>query len=205
MFVQSQDLINNKVDSCLTLSIPLTKSLSDLCAAEHTLCPYKTDQCGTPNIRPDIYIDVPCNTEIHRKRNIICVLTCFNEDLKQIPATEQFVGAFAGFQATVQPSEVKSKPYDFLTIFSNPPNKSVVHEVMGKMIEAATSKNMPFIQLVGDQVVYTMIVQITYEHPDDFYIILPCMSPFHIHCCFISTINKRLHGLYSTRFDHRYM
>ncbi|KAG1648975.1 hypothetical protein GQR58_029417 [Nymphon striatum] len=65
---------------------------------------------------------------------------------------------------------------------------------MARMVSAATVKNMPFIQLVGDQPVYALIVQIRYEHPDQFSLILPCMEPFHIHCSFIYAMDKRFHG-----------
>ena len=50
---------------------------------------------------------------------------------------------------------------------------------------------MPFIQLVGDQPVYALIVQLKYENPDKFDLILPFLGPFHTHCSFISAINKR--------------
>ena len=69
-------------------------------------------------------------------------------DGNSISAQQQKVGAFAGFQAKVQKEPIQSKPYYFLT-FPKPPTKSVIHEVMTRMVSAAVNKNMPFIQLVG--------------------------------------------------------
>ena len=103
------------------------------------------------------------------------------------------MGAFSGFQATVKPPVTKSKPYYFLT-YPSPPHKAVVHEVMDRMVTAANTKNMPFIQLVGDQPVYVLIVQVKYEHPDQFSVILPTIRPFHINCSFIYAMDKRFRG-----------
>lgn len=85
MFVQPQDLTNNMVDSHPPLSITSAKSMTDLCTAEHTACPYITDERGAPSIRPDVSIDAPYNTEIHCKRNVIHVLTRLDEDMMHMP------------------------------------------------------------------------------------------------------------------------
>ena len=91
-------------------------------------------------------------------------------------------------------SSVK-QPYYFLT-FPQPPNKSVVHEVMCRMVAAAEMKSMPFIQVVGDQPVYALIVQLKYENPDAFHVILPFLGPFDIefHGSFIYAMYKRFRG-----------
>ena len=54
---------------------------------------------------------------------------------------------FAGLQSIVQRQGQKSKPFYFLT-YPKHPNKSVVHEVMCRIVAAEQHKNMPFIQLV---------------------------------------------------------
>ena len=71
----------------------------------------------------------------------------------------QKTGSFLGFQATIHRKVVKSKPYYFLT-FPKPPNKSVVHEYMCRVAAATENKVMPFIIMVGDQPVYTLIVEL---------------------------------------------
>ena len=101
--------------------------------------------------------------------------------------------AFAVFQAYVQCTVVKNKPYYFLT-FLQPPSKSVVHEVMCRMVATAEMKSMPFIQVVGDQPVYALIVQLKYENPDAFHVILPFLGPFHIHGSLIYAMYKRFRG-----------
>jgi hypothetical protein len=87
----------------------------------------------------------------------------------------------------------KSKAYYYLTL-PKPPYKSVVHEVMCRVVDVAKKKSMPFVQLVGDQPVYTLIVQLKNENPNKFAKILPFLGPFHAQCSFISAINKRFTG-----------
>jgi len=67
---------------------------------------------------------------------------------------------------------VKSKSYYFFLTFPRPPHKSVVHEVMCRMV-AAAEKHMPFILLVGDQPVYFLMMQLNVENPEVFSLISP--------------------------------
>ena len=62
------------------------------------------------------------------------------------------------------------------------------------MVAAAEMKSMPFIQVVGDQPVYAVIVQLKYENPDAFHVILPFLGPFHIHGSLIYAMHKRFRG-----------
>jgi len=131
---------------------------------------------------------------MQRKRGVIIhTLVRLDENYSDESPKSQPVGAFAGFQTTVQPVVTKSKPYYFFT-YPSPPNKMVVHEVMCRVAAAAKAKNMPFILLVGDQPVYAHIVQIKYEHPEEFGVIFPFIGPFHMHFSFISAMNKRFQG-----------
>ena len=50
---------------------------------------------------------------------------------------------------------------------------------------------MPFIQLVGDQPVYALILEIKNENPEKFQKVLPVLGGFHIQTAFLSTIAKR--------------
>ncbi|KAG0730209.1 hypothetical protein GWK47_028707 [Chionoecetes opilio] len=79
-----------------------------LCASQHLVQPYKTVQCGTPSIRLAANIDAPYDTNMQRKRSLIHVLARLDETMKLRVVSEQTVGAFAGFQASVQPSVVKT-------------------------------------------------------------------------------------------------
>ena len=65
---------------------------------------------------------------------------------------------------------------------------------MCRVATVAKTKTVPFILLVGDQPVYTLIVQLKYGNQKLFDRILPFLGPFHTQCSFISAINKRSDG-----------
>jgi len=52
-------------------------------------------------------------------------------------------------------------------------------------------KSMPFIQVVGDQPVYALMVQLKYENPDKFKLVIPVLGSFNTQMSFITAINKR--------------
>ena len=58
----------------------------------------------------------------------------------------------------------------------------------------AAEQNMPFIQLVGDQPVYALILEIKHENSVKFERILPALGDFHTKAAFMTTIHKRFDG-----------
>ena len=62
---------------------------------------------------------------------------------------------------------------------------------MEKAAAAANLKNIPFIQVVGDQPVYALIVQLKYENLEKFQPVIPVLGAFHAQMSFIAAINKR--------------
>ena len=53
---------------------------------------------------------------------------------------------------------------------------------------------MSFLQLVGGQPIYALIVQLRNESRKAFEKILPILGPFHTQCSLIAAINKRFSG-----------
>ena len=147
---------------------------------------------GQPALRKEVDISLG-STDEQKLRGAMHALTRIDNAGHDIPPAEQSVGSFAGFQASTHKRITKSSAYYFLT-FPKPPQKSVVHEVMCRMVAAAEAKAMPFIQLVGDQPVYALMVQLKNENRENFQLILPVLGPFHIYMSFISAINKRFQG-----------
>ena len=191
MFVQPENLLSSSSDSSkLTLAKP--KDLKNITTEQHHVEPYKTIKRGAPAVRPEVDISLK-NTKDKRLRGMIHSLARLDASGHCLPPETQQVGAFTGFQSCIHKCVVQSKAYYFLT-FPKPPHKSVVHQVMCKMIKAAETNMMPFIQLVGDQPVYTLIVQLKNENPQIFGPILPFLGPFHTHMSFISAIKKRFKG-----------
>ena len=66
---------------------------------------------------------------------------------------------------------------------------------MSHLTNAIKERRMPFLQLVGDQPVYALIVQLRNEDRKAFEKNLPILGPFHTQCSFIATINFSSSGL----------
>ena len=107
--------------------------------------------------------------------------------------SDQLIGAYSGFNASVNERQEKNKAYYHFT-HAQPPNKTVVDEMMRRCVEAADLKEMPFIQLVGDQPVYALILELKNENPEKYKNILPVKGGFHVQGTLMSTINKRFKG-----------
>ena len=109
------------------------------------------------------------------------ILRFFTADPGEIPP----IGSYSRFQYSVHPKPVKSKPYFRLT-FPTPPDKSTVHQARFTCKEIADYKSMPFIQLVGDQPVFTLITEIKNENKDEFKKIVPVLGSFHLEMAFMN-------------------
>ena len=110
-----------------------------------------------------------------------------------VSLNEQNIGAFTGFMVSVFPKEDQSKPYYFITL-PKPSTKPVIYTLIEntETPAPAVSKNIFFIQFVGDEPVYAHIVELKYENSDKFAHILPILGSFYIKMSFMSAIYKRL-------------
>lgn len=78
--------------------------------------------------------------------------------------------------------------------YNQPPNKSVVNDVMNKLCTIIAAKSMPFAFLVGDHPVYVLITLLKAENPNKYRAIVPFLGPFHTECVMMSAIYKRYKG-----------
>lgn len=58
-------------------------------------------------------------------------------------------------------------------------SKSVMHDIMVKLVKAMCEKNIPFSFLVGDMPTYKAIVQLKAENSKLFRDIIPILGAFH--------------------------
>ena len=191
MLVQPESMISSSENGQKPV-LAKHKDLSDLVEENNKVTPYKTTTVGVPPIREEIEVSA-CSTDPIRQEEMIHTLAKIDASYENIEPNDQEIGSFSGFQSTIRSAAPKSKPYYYLTL-PKPPHKSVVNEVMNRMVEVAEEKNMPFIQLVGDQPVYTLIVQLRNENNLKFKKILPILGPFHCQLSFINVIRKRFSG-----------
>ena len=166
--------------------------LKDIVKGLNIVTPYKTVKKGVPQIRNKFDINPSSTTDIRslQFQHTLCRMT---EKAMNVAPEEQRIGSFAGFQAMLGDQCTKSKPFYWLTL-PKPPHKSVLHEVMERLRKVILEREMPFCQLVGDQPVYTLIVQLRNENLEKFHNIIPVLGAFHTQVAFITTIAKRFEG-----------
>ena len=130
---------------------------------------------------------------LQRKRGIIHALLRMDDSVSCIESSEQTIPSYSGFNASILKPMKKHKAHFHLT-HPLPPKKLVVYDMMCRCIDAAECKQMPFIQLVGDQPVYALILELKNENPEKFTKIMPMLGGFHTEGAFMSAINARFKG-----------
>ena len=145
-----------------------------------------------PPARP--VVDTPVNgTSRQRARSVIHAMSRVDNDGTRPSPHEQQVPAYSGAQSCRHPPGHKSKPY-YHTTYNEPPSKSVMHDIMVKLVKAMCEKNIPFSFLVGDMPTYKMIVQLKAENSELFRDIIPILDAFHQQMSYINAIYKRFKG-----------
>ena len=110
-------------------------------------------------------------------RSVIHALSRADNNGTRPKPDEQPVPAYSGAQSCRHPPPIKSRPYYHAT-YNEPPSKSVMHDIMVKLLEAMLQKRIPFSFLVGDMPTYKTIVQLKAENPDVFKDIIPILGAF---------------------------
>ncbi|KAL8575003.1 hypothetical protein ACOMHN_064534 [Nucella lapillus] len=174
-----------RIKDAKTVSQALTEKASEMQA----VTPYKTIQRGEPPIRTEP-TTFSSSTENQRKRSIIHALARADANGDRPDAATQAIPSFNGFHAGLKMEQGKSKAL-FHTSYNQPPNKSVVNDIMDKLSTIITTKRMPFAFLVGDHPVYVLVTLLKAENPNKYRDIVPFLGPFHTQCVMMSAIYKR--------------
>ena len=75
--------------------------------------------------------------------------------------------SYSGFYASLTNALTKHKAYYHVTL-PNLPKKGVVYNIMQRWKQAAEEKLTPFIQLIGDQPLYALVVEVKNKNQGDF-------------------------------------
>ena len=150
--------------------------------------PYRTIRRGEPPIRPETPTS-SSGTAIQR-RNVIHTLVPVDENGDRPDIAQQKIPTYNGFQASLRMSQGKCKAY-FHMSYNQPPNKSVVNDVLHKLSVIITAKNMPFAFLAGDLPVYIIISTLKAENPTKYQNIVHFLGPFQTQCVMMNAIYKR--------------
>ena len=106
---------------------------------------------------------------------------------------ELSIPSYNGFHAGLNVEQGKSKAC-FHMSESQPPNKSVVKDIMDKLTVIIATKRMPFAFLMSDHPVYVLITLLKAENPNKYCDTVPFLGPFHTQCVMTSAIYKRYKG-----------
>ena len=123
-------------------------------------------------------------------RSVIHALVRADPEGERPSVENHTVPSYSGFQSCRLPSTRKSKPYYHAT-YNEPPKKSVMNDIMAKLVQTMGEKNMPFAFLVGDLPTYKLIVELKSENPNKYLDIVPTIGAFHRQMSFIYAIYKR--------------
>ena len=185
MFIQQERLTES---GHFVVEIPSAQKKQELCRRHILSYSYQSRKRGNPEGNPDYKINLRDDASIQRRMFLHALIRDSIES--SIPPA---FPSYSGFYATLLESLEKHKAYFYVTL-PNPPKKSVVYDVMQRCKQAAEEKSMPFLQLVGDQPVYALILEVKNENPKDFKNILPILGGFHTQGAFMATIYRRVKG-----------
>ena len=122
---------------------------------------------------------------------MIHALARAQEDRSRPKPEEQTVPGFSGFHANMS---VEKSCAIYHVTYPNPPSKTILYDVMRKLIKSIAEKKMPLAVIVGDQPVYVLMLELKSENAALFNKILPFLGPFHIQISFIYAMYKRFQG-----------
>lgn len=144
MFVQQEHLAENLQSVHPTLTAH--GDLKEAVEKTNNITPYKTTNKGL-SISRQYFPTAPKTTEEIRTEEMIHTFRRLDSDFGEKLVKMQNIGSFSGFQYLLSDKATKSKPYYYLT-FPKAPNKSVIYEVMLRLVGVIKEKNMSFLLLV---------------------------------------------------------
>lgn len=196
MFVQPKDYENEFVDEPHAKRSKKETSvlLKECCLGLTNVQQYRCPPGGQSEPPARAFVNPPMfGTTLQQARSVIHSLSRSDNKGRCPSPSEQMVPAYSGAQACRYPPTIISKPY-YHTTYNEPPNKSVVNDIMVRQVHAMEQKNIPFTFLVGDLPTYKMIVQLKSENPNLFTNITPILGAFHQQMSYIHAIYKRFKG-----------
>ena len=190
MFVQPQRIERNVniENSSWKNKAEISKALKQKAAELTSVTPYRASRevSSEPPIRkfsvPPVEGPLP-----QQRRSVIHALARVDCNGDRPEVDQQHVPSYSGMQACLNPRVERSKPY-YQSTYPEPPSKSVMNDIMLKLVQGMKEKEIPFSLLVGDLPTYVHIVELKAENTESFKEIIPIFGPFHQQCSFIYAI-----------------
>ena len=142
MFLQPEDILNQ--DAPLerpNLRKANAMEIKKLTSKKHSLNSYKTVIRGVPSIQTKVETTLQCSNNFGKLLAVHALTRIDIEGCDMLPQ-KQTVGMFSCFNSVIYTPIVKSKPYYHLTLPQSP-KKSVVHDVMYRMVQVVESNAVP--------------------------------------------------------------
>ena len=172
------------------VSEELDVKCKELTAVQQYVLPPGADR--EPPIRERVH-RVKEGQRTQRLRSVIHAVARSSSSGERPSVETQIVPSYAGFQSCLLPAMRKSKAYYHVT-YNEPPKKSVLNDVMIKLLNTMKEKGMPFSFLVGDLPTYKLILELKTENKEKFQDIIPIIGAFHQQMSYIYAIYKRFLG-----------
>ena len=176
MYVQAEDI---ELHGNFSTNIPKKKVQAEVCKNLTKSHNYALRIMGNTVARPELKYFLDSDTSLQRKR-------VFFHSFCRNTIDTPFL-SYSGFCASITEPLEKHKTY-FDVNLPTPPNKTTVYDVMERCRKAAEFKSIPFLQLLGDQPVYALILEIKNKNAVLFEKILSVLGGFQTACAFLSVI-----------------
>ena len=160
-----------------------------MCKKHTATFSYQSRKRGNPEVNLQFNVGLTIDASIQRRRMFLHALIR-SSVVNRIPPAYP---SYSGFYTSLTKPLTKHKTYYHVTL-PNQPKKGVVYDITQRCKQAAEEKSMPFIQLIGDQPVYALIVEVKNENQGHFENILPVLGGSHTQGAFMATIYGRFKG-----------
>lgn len=185
MYVQAEDI---KLHGNFSINIPKKRVKEEVCKNFRKSQNYISRIRGNRAAWPELKYVLVSDASLLRKRMFF---RSFFTNAIYAPFP-----SYSEFCASITKPSVNHKAY-FDVILLTPPNKTTVYDVMKRCRKAAEFKSIPFVQFVGDQPVYALILEIINKNPMPFEKVLLVLAGFRTACGLLSVIYRRFKGLVS--------
>ncbi len=150
-------------DPCAKLASNCSTTLKALGSEMQKVNLYKPVKRREPPIRKKETDLSNFDTFAQRTRGVVHALARAKDDRVRPKPEEQTVPGFSGFHANMSKPDEESRAIYHMT-YSNPPSKTILFDVMCKLVKLIEEKNMPFAILIGDHPVYVLYLQLKSEN-----------------------------------------
>ena len=157
MFVQDETLAGN---GHFAIEILSRDKKQKVCKKHTATFSHQSRKRGNPEGNFQFNVGLTTGASIQRRMFLHALIR--SSVVNSIPSAYP---TYSCFYASLIKPLTKHKAYYHVTL-PNPPKKGLVYDIMQRCKQAAEEKSMSFIQLIGDQPVYALVVEVKNENKE---------------------------------------